>query len=394
VKVVEANEKLYINRQEGFIGMSLKKDEFIGNCSDMDDVVIFYRNGAYKVVKVVDKLFVGKDIIYLNVFKRNDSRTIYNVVYRDGKMGYNYIKRFNITSITRDKDYTVTKGADNSRVMYFSVNPNGEAETIKIILKPKPRQKLLVFEKDFSEVVIKGRTSVGNILTKAEIHKITLKQKGNSTLGGREVWFDWDVLRLNYDGRGDGLGEFESTDQILVILRNGDFYSTNFDLSNHYEDNILMIEKYNPHKIWTAVFYDADQGYRYLKRFQLDTASNRRQNFISDHPDSRLFLLTDEIYPRIEAVFGGHDSFREPLVIDAELFVGVKGFKAKGKRISTFEIQTVNELEPIRFPSEETSSVQVVGNETAGHDDPGQEPEKSNSDIIDEITGQMKLFDE
>ncbi|MDR3142894.1 MAG: DNA gyrase/topoisomerase IV subunit A [Tannerellaceae bacterium] len=394
VKVVEANERLYINRQEGFIGMSLKKDEFVCNCSDMDDVVIFYRNGAYKVVKVADKLFVGKDIIYLNVFKRNDSRTIYNVVYRDGKMGYNYIKRFNITSITRDKDYTVTKGVDNSRVMYFSANPNGEAETIKIILKPKPRQKLLVFEKDFSEVVIKGRTSVGNILTKAEIHKITLKQKGNSTLGGREVWFDWDVLRLNYDGRGDGLGEFESADQILVILRNGDFCITNFDLSNHYEDNILMIEKYDPNKIWTAVFYDADQGYRYLKRFQLDVASSRKQNFVSDNPDSRLFLLTDEVFPRIEVVFGGKDSFRESLVIDAEEFVGVKGFKAKGKRISTFEIQTINELDPVCFPPEETSSVQISNNENAGNDEEEQESEKSNSDIIDEITGQMKLFDE
>ncbi|MDR0749859.1 MAG: DNA gyrase/topoisomerase IV subunit A [Tannerellaceae bacterium] len=387
-KVAEANEKLYINRQEGFIGMSLKKDEYVCNCSDMDDVVIFYRSGAYKVVKVADKLFVGKDVIYLNVFKRNDSRTIYNIVYRDGKMGCNFIKRFNITSITRDKDYTVTKGADNSRVMYFSANPNGEAETIKIILKPKPRQKLLVFEKAFSEVAIKARTSVGNILTKAEIHKITLKQKGSSTLGGREVWFDWDVLRLNYDGRGDALGEFDSTDQILVILRNGDFYITTFDLSNHYEDNILMIEKYAPAKIWTAVFYDADQGYRYLKRFQLDAASNRKQNFVSDNPSSRLYLLTDEAFPRIEAVFGGNDSFREPLLIDAEEFVGVKSFKAKGKRISTFEIQTVNELEPLRFPPEETSSPMIANNE----EEP--EPLKSNSDIIDEITGQMKLFDE
>ncbi|MDR1623465.1 MAG: DNA gyrase/topoisomerase IV subunit A [Tannerellaceae bacterium] len=390
VKVAEANEKLYINRQEGFIGMALKKDEYVCNCSDMDDVIIFYRNGAYKVVKVADKLFAGKDIIYLNVFKRNDSRTIYNVVYRDGKMGNNFIKRFNITSITRDKDYTVTKGADNSRVMYFSANPNGEAETVKIILKPKPRQKLLVFEKNFSEVAIKGRTSVGNILTKAEVHKITLKQKGSSTLGGREVWFDWDVLRLNYDGRGDGLGEFESADQILVILRNGDFYATNFDLSNHYEDNILTIEKYIPHKTWTAVFYDADQGYRYLKRFQLDAASARKQNFVSDHPDSRLFLLTDEAFPRIEAVFGGKDSFRESLVIDAEEFVGVKSFKAKGKRISTFEIQTINELEPVRFPSEETPPPQLH----AVNDDEEPEPDKSPSDIIDEITGQMKLFDE
>lgn len=392
-KVVEANEKLYINRQEGFIGMALKKDEFVCNCSDMDDVIIFYRNGAYKVVKVADKLFVGKEVIYVNVFKRNDNRTIYNVVYRDGKMGNNYIKRFNITGINRDKNYTMTKGTENSRVLYFSANPNGEAETIKVILKPKPRQKLLVFEKDFSEVTIKSRGSNGNIMTKAEIHKITLKQKGSSTLGGRQVWFDWDVLRLNYDGRGDELGEFESTDQILVILRNGDFYITNFDLSNHYEDNILTIEKYNPNKIWTAALYDADQGYRYLKRFQLDTASNRKQNFVSDNSDSRLFLLTDEVYPRIEVVFGGNDSFREPLTIDAEEFILVKGFKAKGKRISTFEIQTINELEPVRFPPEETTSVQVVDDENIEKEGEDQQ-EKSNSDIIDEITGQMKLFDE
>ncbi|MDR0429090.1 MAG: DNA gyrase/topoisomerase IV subunit A [Tannerellaceae bacterium] len=391
-KVVEANEKLYINRQEGFIGMSLKKDEFVCNCSDMDDVIIFYRNGTYKVVKVADKLFIGKEVLYVNVFNRNDNRTIYNVVYRDGKMGYNYIKRFNITSINRDKDYTLTKGTEGSRVMYFSANPNGEAETIKIILKPKPRQKLLVFEKDFSEVSIKARTSVGNILTKPEIHKITLKQKGSSTLGGRQVWFDWDVLRLNYDGRGDELGEFESNDQILVILRNGDFYTSSFDLSNHYEDNILMIEKYNSNKIWTAAIFDADQGYRYLKRFQLDTASARKQNFVSDNPDSRLFLLTDEIYPRIEVVFGGLNSFREPMIIDAEEFVVVKSFKAKGKRISSFEIQTINELEPVRFP-EETTPSQVVDEENTEEEGDGQQ-EKSNSDIIDEITGQMKLFDE
>ncbi len=390
-KVVEANEKLFINRSEGFIGMSLKKDEFVCNCSDIDDIIIFYRSGIYKVVKVPDKMFVGKDVIYVNVFKRNDSRTIYNVIYRDGKVGYSFIKRFNITSITRDKEYNVTKGIEGSRIMYFSANPNGEAETVKIILKPKPRQKLLVFEKDFSEISIKGRSSMGNILTKAEIHKISLKQKGSSTLGGREVWFDWDVLRLNYDGRGDELGEFQSSEQILVVLRNGDFYTTNFDLSNHYEDNILTIEKYNANKIWTAVLFDADQGYRYLKRFQLD-ATNRKQNFLSDNPKSRLFLLTDEAYPRIEVVFGGNDSFREPLIIEAEEFVGVKGFKAKGKRISTYDIQTVNELEPVRFASED-NSVKVDDGDNESEED-NREQEKSNSDIIDEITGQMKLFDD
>lgn len=388
-KVVEANEKLYINRLDGFVGMSLKKDEYICNCSDIDDVIIFYRNGTYKIVKVCDKMFVGKDILYINVFKRNDNRTIYNVIYRDGKMGFNYIKRFSITGITRDKEYDLTKGEEGSRVLYFSVNPNGEAETVKIILKPKPRQKLLVFEKNFSEIAIKGRGSMGNILTKAEVHKISLKQKGSSTLGGRQVWFDWDVMRLNYDGRGEELGEFQSDELILIVLPNGDFYTTNFDLSNHYEDRILMIEKFNANKIWTAAVFDADQKNPYMKRFQME-AGNKKQNFLGDNPKSRLLLLTDEVYPRIEVVFGGHDAFRETLVLDAEEFIGVKGFKARGKRISTFDVETINELDPIRFATSghlSEEGVEIEAEETG-------EDEKSNSDIIDEITGQMKLFDE
>ena len=390
-KVVEANEKLYINRQEGFIGMSLKKDEFICNCSDIDDVIIFYRDGTYKVVKVADKMFVGKDILYVNVFKRNDNRTIYNVVYRDGKHGYNYIKRFAITSINRDKEYDLTKGTEGSRILYFSANPNGEAETVKVILKPKPRQKLFVFEKSFSDIAIKGRGSQGNLLTKSEIHKVSLKQKGSSTLGGRRVWFDWDVLRLNYDGRGEELGEFQSEEQILAIMPNGDFYATNFDLSNHYEANMMTLEKYQPSKVWTAVVYDADQKYYYLKRFLLE-ATARKQNFVGDNPKSRLILLTDEAYPRVEIVFGGNDAFREPLVLDAEEFVAVKGFKAKGKRVSSYEIDSVNELEPTRFATPEAEAAPIVSTD----EEPESEPtdEQSTADILDEITGQMKLFDE
>lgn len=375
-KVVEANEKLYIDRNEGFIGTSLKKDEFVCNCSDIDDIILFYRDGTYKVIRVSDKIFVGKGVIYLNVFKRNDSRTIYNVIYRDGKIGRNFIKRFAVTGVTRDKEYTVTRGTDGSRILYFSANPNGEAETVKVILKPKLRQKTLVFEKDFSEIMIKGRASMGNILTKAEIHKITLKQKGSSTLGGRQVWFDRDVLRLNYDGRGEELGEFQSEDQILVVLRSGEFYTTDFDLSNHYEENILLIERYDSRKIWTAVLYDADQKYVYLKRFQLD-AGGKRQNLMGENPEHRLYLLTDEAYPRIEVVFGGHDSFREPLTVDAEQFIGVKSVKARGKRISTYQVETVNELEPVRFaPKEEDGEPATV------HDEEGEEREE-----------QMNLFD-
>ena len=389
-KVVEANEKLYINRTEGFIGTGLKKDEFVCNCSDIDDVILFYRNGTYKVVKVSEKMFVGKDIIYLNVFKRNDNRTIYNVIYRDGKAGFNHIKRFAVTGVTRDREYDVTKGTQGSRILYFSANMNGEAETVKVILKPKPRQKLLVFEKDFSEVAIKGRGSMGNLLTKAEVHKISLKQKGSSTLGGRMVWFDRDILRLNYDGRGEELGEFQSEDLILVVQQNGEFYTTNFDLSNHYEDNILVIEKNDSMKVWTAVYYDADQKYFYLKRFLLE-GTVRKQNFLGENPKNRLMLLTDEVYPRIEVVFGGHDAFREPLVLDAEEFIGVKGFKAKGKRISTFEIEVINELDPIRFAPKIDQKQEEREEEEAITE---IESEKSNTDIIDEITGQMKLFDE
>ena len=388
-KVVEANEKLYINRQEGFIGYGLKKDEYVCNCSDIDDVIIFYRNGTYKIVRIAEKMFVGKDILYVNVFKRNDVRTIYNVIYRDGKVGYNYIKRFAVTGITRDKEYDLTKGTEGSRILYFSANPNGEAETVKVILKPKARQKLLVFEKNFSDIAIKGRGSQGNILTKADIHKISLKQRGSSTLGGLQVWFDRDVLRLNYDGRGEELGEFHSDDHILVVLNNGDFYMTNFDLSNHYEQNILVIEKYQPGKTWTAIVYDADQKYYYLKRFLLE-ASARKQSFLGENPKNRLMLLTDEAYPRVEVVFGGHDSFREALVIDVDEFTVVRGFKAKGRRVSSYEIASFNELEPNRLP--ETTSPESESEASSQVEETDEEEPQSHTDILDEITGQMNLF--
>ena len=388
-KVVEANEKLYINRQEGFIGYGLKKDEYVCSCSDIDDVIIFYRNGTYKIVRIAEKMFVGKDILYVNVFKRNDVRTIYNVIYRDGKVGYNYIKRFAVTGITRDKEYDLTKGTEGSRILYFSANPNGEAETVKVILKPKARQKLLVFEKNFSDIAIKGRGSQGNILTKADIHKISLKQRGSSTLGGLQVWFDRDILRLNYDGRGEELGEFHSDDHILVVLNNGDFYMTNFDLSNHYEQNILVIEKYQPGKTWTAIVYDADQKYYYLKRFLME-ASARKQSFLGENPKNRLMLLTDEAYPRVEVVFGGHDSFREALVIDADEFTVVRGFKAKGRRVSNYEIASFNELEPNRLP--EATSPESESEASSQVEETDEEEPQSHTDILDEITGQMNLF--
>ena len=390
-KVVEANEKLYINREEGFIGTALKKDEFIANCSDLDDVIIFYRDGRYLITPVAEKKFIGKNILYINIFKKNDKRTIYNAVYRDGKDGIHYMKRFAVTSVTRDREYDLTQGTPGSRVVYFTANPNGEAEVIKVTLKPNPRIRKITFEKDFSEIAIKGRQAMGVILSKYDVHKIALKQKGGSTLGGRKVWFDRDVLRLNYDGRGEYLGEFQSEDSILVILNNGDFYTTNFDLSNHYEDNVQIVEKYDPNKVWSAVLYDADQqNYPYLKRFCFE-AGSRKQNSLGDNKESKLILLTDEYYPRLEVIFGGHDSFREKLIIDADEFIAVKGFKAKGKRISTFNIEAINELEPVRFP-EEKQEANEGDDETEETENLDPDNGKSEDDIIDEITGQMKLF--
>ncbi|MDR1120147.1 MAG: DNA gyrase/topoisomerase IV subunit A, partial [Dysgonamonadaceae bacterium] len=291
--------------------------------------------------------------------------------------------------VTRDKEYDLTQATSGSRIVYFSANPNGEAETIRVILKPKARQKILTFDRDFSDIVIKGRQSMGNLLTKAEIHKISLKQKGISTLGGRKVWFDRDVLRLNYDGRGEFLGEFLADDKILVVMKQGDFYMTNFDLSNHYGEDILIIEKYKTGKIWSVALFDADQQYfPYLKRFTLELTV-KKQNFLGEHPDSKLVLLTDQLYPRVEVIFGGNDHFREALTIDVEEFIAVKSFKAKGKRITTYAVEIIRELEPLRFPEleaeREIPQMQEIEPE---------EEDKSQTDILDELTGQMNLFDQ
>ena len=390
-KVAEANQKLYINRADGFIGTGLKKDEFVCNCSDLDDVIIFYKDGKYKIVRMAEKLFVGKNVLYLNVFKKNDSRTIYNVVYRDGRKGPYFIKRFNVTSMTRDKEYDLTQGTEGSRVMYFTANPNGEAEIIKVTLDPNPKLKKIFIEKDFSEVIIKGRASKGNLLTKNTIHRIGLKSHGHSTLGGRKVWYDPDVHRLNYDEHGTLLGEFFDGDQILVVLDNGDYYLTNFDDSIHFESNILRIEKYEADKVWTAILYDADnQGYPYLKRFLMD-ASKKKQNWLSENPSSQLILLTDTPYPRIQITYGGADAFRGQEEIDAEQFITVKGYKAKGKRLTTFALEAVTELEPTRFP-EEPETQDAPDDEEEEDLDP--DAGKSEQQVRDELTGQLRLFDD
>ncbi len=367
-KVVEANEKLYVNYEEGFIGTALRKDEFVCNCSDIDDIIIFFKDGKYKIVKVADKIFIGKNILHLDVFKKNDKRTVYNCVYRDGKTGPYYIKRFAVNGITRDKEYDITQGTTGSKVIYFTMNPNGEAEVIRVTLKPKPRLFKLNFEKDFCDIAIKGRQSMGNILTKNDIQKITLKQKGGSTLGGRQVWFDRDVLRLNYDNRGEHLGEFLSEDLILVVSAKGEYYTSSFDLNNHFDKDILTIEKFDSNKVWSVALWDAEQKFYYLKRFQFEP-SQKLQNFLGDNSESRLMLMTDVDFPRFEVVMGGNDAYRETLVIDADEFIGVKSYKAKGKRLTTFEVETINELEPVRFKEKVKDPENHEGEESDSDED-------------------------
>ena len=404
-KVVEANEKLYINREEGFIGTSLKKDEFVCNCSDIDDVIIFYRDGTYKIVRVADKIFIGEterskkdkkkaEVIHIDVFRKNDERTIYNTIYRDGKSGISYIKRFNITAIIRDREYDLTCGTPGSRVLYFTSNPNGEAEIIKVILKPNPKLKRVFFDMDFSDVAIRGRGSRGNIVTKLDVSKISLKSLGSSTLGGRKVWFDSDIKRLNYDGQGKYLGEFEGNDQVLVMLADGRYYLTNIDLNNHYEDNIHRIEKYNANKVWTCLYYNSAQSnFLYLKRFRLE-ATTRMQSYLGEIPSENLVLITDTDFPRILVTMGGVDDFRDPMELDAEGFVGVKSFKAIGKRVTTLHIGKVEELEPTRFAVVENEECNDDADEELNNDaeaelDPYEG--KSQQDVSDEMTGQLHL---
>ena len=397
--VAEANQKLYINRAEGFIGTGLKKDEWVCNCSDIDDIIIFYKDGTYKVIKVAEKVFIGEterskaekrkvEVIHVAVFKKNDTRTIYNATYKDGKTGITYIKRFNVSSVTRDREYDITMGTPKSKVTWFSANSNGEAEIIKVTLKPQEKLKKLVFEKDFSEIEIKGRAARGNQLTKHEIFRIQLKAHGGSTLGGLKVWWDPDIQRINYDEHGEYLGEFMNNDQILVILNTGEYYLTNFDANNHYEQNVLRIEKFKAKKVWTAVLWDAEnQNQPYIKRFMFED-SKKKQSFLGENPESTLILLTDTPYPLLELTFKEPDTFRGPQQVDAEEYIGVKGFKAKGKRLTTYALDKVKELEPVRVPEPEVEEEPQEEIEEVIDPDEG----KSDDDIRDEITGQLSLF--
>ncbi len=362
-KVAVVNEKLYINRKEGFIGTTLKKDEYVCDCSSIDDVIVFFKDGTYMTTKVAEKQFIGKkQVIHIARFKRNDRRTTYNLVYREGKLGASYMKRFFATGMTRDKEYNMMSDMPGSKIWYFSANPNGEAEVLLVKLKPKPRMRTTVLDVDFGELAIKGRASKGNLVTKNEIFKVSLKERGVSTLGGRKIFFDWDVLRLNSDKRGDYLGEFQGEDKILVVS-DGQYYTTNFDLTNHFEKGINKIEKFDTEKTWTAVYYDADQKYYYIKRFNMET-SQKPSSFIGDNEKSELIVLTDEVYPQIEITFKGADKMREPLKVDVDDFITVKGIKARGKRLTTYKVGKIVEIEPVRTVDFETEKTGEISSES------------------------------
>ncbi|TVR72740.1 MAG: DNA gyrase/topoisomerase IV subunit A [Marinilabiliales bacterium] len=359
-KVAVANEKLYVNRAEGFAGTGLKKDEYVCDCSDIDDIIVFRQDGTYIVTRVSDKIFVGKNIIHIDVFKKNDKRTIYNIVYRDGLNGAYMMKRCAVKGITRDREYNITKGTKNSKIVYFTANPNGEAEVVKVYLKPKPRLRNLVFEVGFGELAIKGKKSIGNIMTRHALHKVVLKERGESTLGGARIWFDEDINRLNSDGRGRFLGEFNTDDRLLVVTGSGRFRLSGFDVSQHFEEDLILIEKYRYNKVFSAVYFDGEKGYHYLKRFTFESV-DKLTSFIGDHEDSKLIRLTEVEYPRLELKFGGKNKDRSTEIIEVADFIGVKSYRARGKRLSKFEVSLINELEPLVKPAPE--------NEGAADDD-------------------------
>ena len=381
-KVVVANEKLYIDREEGFVGTALKKAEYICDCSDIDDIIVFRKDGTYFISKVSDKAFIGKNFLHVAVFEKNNDRTIYNLVYRDGKGGNNYMKRFAVTGVTRDKEYNMTIGTEGSRILYFSANPNGEAEVLKILFKPKPKLKKLVDEIDMAELAIKGRASMGNLVSKNEIHKITLKEKGMSTLGGRRIWFDEDVLRLNADSRGIYLGEYTGDDKILVVDKEGCFHLFSYDLENHFEKNILSISKYDSEQVATVLYFDAEQHFHYMKRFTIEPNAGKQCRFIGDFAENKLANISWEKYPQFEIEFGGAHEGREKEIIDASEFIAVKSYKAKGKRVSTFEIKTISEIEPLIREDEEEAKV-IEPSEISETSNP--DPQKTQTPAPEEI---------
>ena len=394
-KVVSNNAKLYANKEEGFVGIALKKEdnaEFICDCSDLSEIIVIHKDGKYKVTKVSEKAFFGKDILYVGIFDRNDQRTIYNVIYRDGKSSVSYAKRFAITSVTRDKEYDITMGTPGSQILWFTVNHNGEAETVKIYYRQRAKLKKLIDEYDFSQLLIKGRASRGNLVSKNAIQKIQLKSKGISTIGGKDIWFDEDIQRLNEDGRGLHLGQFNTGDHILVICKDGTYYTTSFDLSNRYQGDILKIEKLDTGKTYTALYYDKAVTSFYVKRFSFEVSDNTSVSFISEAKGSYLVEVSDDKHPQFEITFGGKHEHREAELVDAEEFIGKKGIQAKGKKVSAMDVKSVKFVEPLHKPEDDVVPQESEAENQAGEiDNTGVEDEPIDLDTPDD-DAQLSLF--
>ncbi len=357
-KVVSNNAKLFANYEEGFVGLNLKKDDngvFVCECSDLSEVIVIGKDGKYRVAKVTDKAFFWKDLLYVGVFNRNDSRTIYNVIYREGKGSVSYAKRFSITSVTRDKDYDITTGEEGSRILWFTVNHNGEAESVRIYLRPRPKLKKTQFEYDFSTLAIKGKASRGNLVSKNPIARIQLKSKGVSTIGGKDIWYDADIQKLNDEQRGRYLGEFGPEDKVLAVFKDGTFYTTSFDVSNRYQGEVIRIEKFDPNKTFTALYYDGAAKAFYVKRFSFTLSDNTPLSFIASGSKSYLVDISDDKHPQIQVIFSGKYEHRDPENIDAEEYIAKKGYSAKGKKCHQYDLKEVKFIEPLEKPEDETA---------------------------------------
>ena len=393
-KVVSNNAKLYANKAEGFVGIALKKEdnaEFICDCSDLSEIIVIHKTGKYVVTKVSEKAFFGKDILYVGLFDRNDQRTIYNVIYREGKTSVSYAKRFAVTSVTRDKEYDITQGTPGSELLWFTVNHNGEAETVKIYFRQRAKLKKLIDEYDFSQLLIKGRASRGNLVSKNPIQKIQLKSKGVSTIGGKDIWFDEDIQRLNEDGRGLHLGQFNTGDHILAIFKDGTYYTTSFDLSNRYQGDLLKIEKLDVNKTYTALYYDKGVASFYVKRFSFDVSDNTAVSFISEAKGSYLVEISDDKHPQFEITFGGKHEHREAECVDAEEFIGKKGVQAKGKKVSAMDVKAVKFIEPLHKPEDDVQPEVSEAENLAGEIDNTGVEDPIDLDIPDD-DAQLTLF--
>lgn len=389
-KVVMRNTKLYVNKEEGFVGTSLKRDEYVDDCADIDDVIVFRKDGAMLVTKVDAKTFVGKDIIHVAVFKKNDTRTVYNMIYRDGKNGPSYIKRFNVTGITRDKEYDLTAGNKGSQVLYFTENPNGEAETITINLRATGSVKKLKWDIDFSDLAIKGRSSRGNIVTKHPIKKIELKSEGVSTLKPRKIWFDETVQRLNADKRGELLGEFKPEDRLLIINQKGIIKTIKPELTTHFDSDMIVLEKWIPEKPISVIYYDGDKEKYFVKRFMIDNP-NKEELFISEHPKSQLEIVATDYRPMAEILFSKRNL--EPIQLNFEEFIAIKGIKAQGNQLTADKIKQVNMLEPLPYEPPVIADVEVNDEEVIddGTDSSDDDSDSENDNLADDA-GQIKLF--